>query len=258
MNQLKFPQILFIVIFIFGCKKDCNNKEDNSCKTSQQPFAHYTFDGNVNDVSGNQLHGKIVGQVTLTKDRKGQSNKAYKFSGYNSYIEIAHSKLFNTCNFSFTAWMRADSFKTFENPKAAHNEYSGLFSKLDPNISSQNGVTSIASRNYLRFQAKNSDETFIDYGNKNVSLNTGAWHHVAYVYDQGQCFIYLDSILVGTGGIKTNGKKIKWTDQPAYIGMTYWFPSRELIKSFFCGAIDDVRLYNRAISAQEVSTLAKF
>ena len=45
--------------------------------------AHYPFDGNANDVSGNGYDGELFGQITLTTDRHGNEESAYHFDGSN-------------------------------------------------------------------------------------------------------------------------------------------------------------------------------
>lgn len=255
--KAKFCTLVILVVFLASCKKqkDCE-ESDNNCQSTTLPFAHYKFDGDSKDASGNALHGSVIGGVSLTTDRKGNPNSAYWFNGVDGHIEIPHNNLFNTCNFTFAAWIRPDSFRNFNNSIATHNEYSGVFSKLDPNIAVQDGITTIASSNYVRMQVKKSDLTYLDQGDKQANLVTNQWRHIVYVYEDGLCSIYLDGQLQTQGGKINPGMKIKWTNSPAQIGLTYWFPSRNLMKSYFSGAIDDVRLYNRAISSSEAMALA--
>ena len=47
--------------------------------------AHYPFNGNANDESGNGNNGIVYG-ATLTVDRFGNTNKAYDFNGSTTYI----------------------------------------------------------------------------------------------------------------------------------------------------------------------------
>jgi hypothetical protein len=84
------------------------------------------------------------------------------------------------------------------------------------------------------------------------SVNDGLWHHVAYVYDQsdtGYINIYIDGALNGS---QTNSGAWSWPPgQELEIGLShdrYWFG--------FQGALDEVRFYNRALSAAEVAIIA--
>lgn len=52
--------------------------------------AHYKFDGNANDSSGNGNNGVVHG-ATLTTDRFGNANSAYKFDGEDDWIQVPNS-----------------------------------------------------------------------------------------------------------------------------------------------------------------------
>jgi hypothetical protein len=84
------------------------------------------------------------------------------------------------------------------------------------------------------------------------SVNDGLWHHVAYVYNQsdtGHINIYIDGALSGS---QTNSGAWSWpASQELEIGLShdgYWFG--------FEGALDEVRFYNRELSAAEVAIIA--
>jgi len=54
--------------------------------------AYYSFNGNANDESGNGNDGTIVGAV-LASDRFGNENSAYRFDGNNDYILVPHNSI---------------------------------------------------------------------------------------------------------------------------------------------------------------------
>ncbi|MBL8027669.1 MAG: immunoglobulin domain-containing protein, partial [Fibrobacteres bacterium] len=66
--------------------------------------AYYPFTGNANDVSGNGYNGTVSG-ATLSSDRFGNSNSAYKFNGSN-YIDIGNSVLATNSDFSISLWYK--------------------------------------------------------------------------------------------------------------------------------------------------------
>lgn len=61
---------------------------------TQGLVAYYPFSGNANDASGNGNHGAVDG-ATLVEDRYGNPNSAYSFNGYGDYIEIPYSESLN-------------------------------------------------------------------------------------------------------------------------------------------------------------------
>ena len=83
------------------------------------------------------------------------------------------------------------------------------------------------------------------YGQK--SVNDGAWHHVAGVYDGEKMYLYIDGAVdvsqTASGAIDTN-------DQPVYIG-----ENSEKTGRCWNGLIDDVRVYNYALSEGRITAL---
>lgn len=83
-------------------------------------------------------------------------------------------------------------------------------------------------------------------------VTTGAWHHVAGVFDPngGVQAIYLD-------GVQTLAPQAAAAIVPDPVSTTIRIGCRGDDSSYFPGVIDDVRVYSRALSSTEVSALAK-
>ena len=73
-------------------------------------IANYPFNGNANDVSGNNRHGTTYG-TTLTTDRFGVSNRAYSFDTLK-YIEIPNSENINPFPMTLSLWAYVDSSRS--------------------------------------------------------------------------------------------------------------------------------------------------
>lgn len=84
--------------------------------------------------------------------------------------------------------------------------------------------------------------------NGQANVNDGRWHHVAGAYDGSVARLYVDGVEDGsvetTGPIATNTERI-------YLGENAEAPGRQ-----WSGLIDDVRIYSRALSADEIRYLA--
>ena len=82
--------------------------------------AHYTFDGNGIDDSGNDNDGVLHG-VTSTTDRHGKVDGAYHFDGASSYIEVADSDSLREVGLAVTlsVWVRPEAM-TSENGKSPY------------------------------------------------------------------------------------------------------------------------------------------
>lgn len=86
-----------------------------------------------------------------------------------------------------------------------------------------------------------------------VDLRTGQWLHYAFVRDtaQGRMFFYLDGQLVATHD--KVGDDVSEPQTAAHIGGD----RRGSSSPWFCGDVDDVRVYDRPLSAAEIAVLAR-
>ena len=199
--------------------------------------AYYPFNGNANDESGNGNHG-IVNGVTLAKDRHGESDKAYKFDG-NDYIKVTHnSKLNAGNNFSLSVWY------TVEGPSS--NDYGTIVGKDGRNSgwwlsTARSGNTTTK----IRWEHV-SVGGIIE--NKTFSYSPVTWHHSVIVYNNRNASFYLDNQLLEEKKL-TNSSGLSSSD--LLIGQQFSGISGRGWK----GKIDDVRIYNRALSKNEVADL---
>jgi len=76
-----------------------------------------------------------------------------------------------------------------------------------------------------------------------VTVNDNNWHHIAYVVNGNSQTIYLDGSISGTATetLSTNSGKIR-------IG------SREFSSSYYQGLLDQVRIYNRSLTQEEIQS----
>lgn len=74
---------------------------------SAQLVTHYTFDGNALDSSGYGHNGTVYG-ATLTSDRFGNANSAYRFDGVNDFISASATGL-PTAARTVAFWFNADT-----------------------------------------------------------------------------------------------------------------------------------------------------
>ncbi len=210
------------------------------------PVAHYPFNGNTDDASGFGNHAVSIGAV-LTEDRFGSPNSAILVGG-TGYLEAADSSSLDiTDAFTVSAWFRQDEMiHTFAvlAGKGMHTAYSiSVYfgdSLVCPDPVAERGIQVTIAGNSMRF----SDGPFFDCG-------TGAWRHVAVTVGAANggmhpISLYVDGSFVETrfmGGLPENNTA------PLGIGKDGETTNR------FAGAIDDLRLYDRELSAGEVAGL---
>jgi hypothetical protein len=95
-----------------------------------------------------------------------------------------------------------------------------------------------------------SGSAWIDCSTNNRILTNGQWHHLAVTHDRTNFVLYLDGKV---DRIQAGIESYKDSTQPFNIG-------RSFIKSGwnFQGTLDDIRVYNRALSASEIAALHWF
>ena len=188
------------------------------------------------DLSGNNHNGKLNNSPVWTTGKVGA---ALIFNGLNTAIDINTSVLNTSNSFSVAAWVQlADLNKWHTAVSQDGNDISGFF--LQFTASSQ-----------FAFSLVNSDSTSgtaIRATSKfNPVVNT--WYHLVGVYDASakQSSLYVNGVLQSSQTVPA-----AWNaGGETVIGRAKWGGNTD----FWNGKIDDVRLYNRALSATDVSDL---
>ena len=203
--------------------------------------AYYPFNGNANDESGNGNHGTVNG-ATLTSDRNDVQNSSYSFDGLDDYISINSNNnqldFFGNCCITISAWIKLDN---------ADNQYS-ILTNSDYNNIHQQYALKVESNSKLYFLAgdKLFESNGINYSSSNI--NNGQWAHTLVSYDGNKLKLYLNGNLDYENQIIDN-----FPESPssvAFIGNS-WGANND----FFPGQIDDVSIWNRALTEQEIQNL---
>ncbi|MDD4036521.1 MAG: LamG domain-containing protein [Bacilli bacterium] len=208
-------------------------------KDHATPFVNGTRKGIVKDYSGKNHNTSLQ---LISTPKWVESNKfgrgAYEFDGKSSYIDT--NKLFNfnkEDSFSVSFWINTRDHSDKETAAA------GLVGKgywYD-----NNWDIFLLNSNKIRFECSgNPTRDGIKVIDTSV-LDLGKWHYYVAVYDKGVMRAYLNSSLVSTDIYNGNGNFDG--DRNVQIGMRYADATR-----IFKGLIDDVRIYNRALSPEEI------
>jgi hypothetical protein len=174
---------------------------------------------------------------------EGVSGKAYHFDGQGDFINIDESENLDISGDRITvsAWIKAETFDKRQviAAKTGWGDNSWLV-EINP-------IDCDTGRLNFYLQSGGRDRNFCSED----AITTGAWHHVAFVYDGHQKIIYINGKLSGSepwsGDIYTN-------DQPVRIG-AWGDPIGPGETRYFNGAIDEVALYNRPLSGEEIRQL---
>lgn len=204
----------------------------------------WPFNGNANDESGNGNHGTVNG-ATLTADRNGKANNAYSFDGISNYIEIASSSnLLVTSSYSLSTWVNVLSFNSGGFPYQP-----AIISKIDGGDWYGGFELRAAGdvNNTVNFYGTSGN-----IGGQNTSIyksgqKINVWNYLVVTYNGSKVKMYIDGICVDsidrTGNIQTSSLPLRFGRR----GGSY--------NCWFNGNIDDIAIYNRALTQQEITAL---
>jgi hypothetical protein len=242
-KQISILAVTITAIIFFSCSKKENEIPQSKASTDSQAMSNqvaqqlifidpleigltgrYEFDGNLKDKTGQlQDASTTIGTAFYTTDRKGMSGRAIKFDGkYASYIwSVPHSP-----KMSLAAWVK----------------YGNASSSADVFVNSQSDGP----------QFEQAFDQYYGYNNSsgNPWIASGSidnkWHHLVATIDGTTLRFYVDGNLKGS----VTSPDVETTSLAYYrIGfgpVTY---------KYWLGAIDDLRFYNRTLSASDVVSL---
>ncbi|CAK0777787.1 exported hypothetical protein [Gammaproteobacteria bacterium] len=203
--------------------------------------AYYPFNGNANDESGKGNNGQAFG-ATLDKDRLGKQNSAYLFDGSSNYIQLIDNGTLGIGlqSYSIAAWIKPVS--PTNNGRIFSKGSSGCVTGYMMRMGGPSG-------NHLHLENAFNGQCHV-YFYSNQDIVDGNWHFVVGAVDRSVgAKIYIDGNLDSSQEVDTSSYDLSNSRNPT-IGKNDVDNGEH-----FNGNIDDVRIYNRALSAQEVTDL---
>jgi len=201
--------------------------------------AYYPFNGNANDVSGNGNNGTVIGAL-LTPDRFGLPNAVYSFNGVSNLITIHDFPQANAGALTMSVWILANSWTNIPSSGTHVN----ILGKDNLNAGTRQWVCQGLQSGQIQWGIFTSAG---EYDLVSASqLQTNQWYQVVAVWDGTN-----ESVFVNGGfdsSISAPGTLVQG-NAPVRIG------GNPVDQQFFAGSLDDVRIYNRALSSNEVASL---
>ena len=197
------------------------------------------FNGNANDLSVNANNGTVNG-ATLTTDRYGNANKAYSFDGQDDYIEVLHSNSLNLGIISISCWINPNALLT------ATNFGPTILSKREPSGWGTAFQMNIGNHDFWADWTIGSNGGIYYTDITNLLINTNTNAHLVYTHDLNKVRLYL------------NGNLVQEIISPGLISgntLPLWFGARPQNIQFFNGTIDDIGIWNLALTPCEVKKL---
>jgi len=199
----------------------------------------WPFNGNANDESGNENDGVVNGAM-LKEDRFGNANAAFDFNGVDAHITCTNNIGGAYTSFSVVSWIKVTDYPS-EN-----------FGKI---IDFGGSVG--------RFFLSNSYLDGFEFGITESNINNDAlaqitsfgsedqWLQVAGVWQSDQYIaLYINGIQVAYNSIFPAVNEITIApNSPLLFGMPY------SENDYFNGSLDDIAIYNRALTPEEITQL---
>ena len=212
-------------------------------------LALYAFEGNVNDTSGHGLNGTIR-QSQLVNSGRPDGGSALQLSQVG-YVDLGNppSLDFGTGDWTVTAW-----FKTAVTGNADANKGTIYGKGGDSTGGKRYALTMSETTSGVVTLVTDDDVTKIVTDSKSVT-NDDQWHFVAGQRQGTALRIFIDGRLEATSTAAADYNLSGTSQHNAYIGAITNHADGSLYK-LFNGLIDDVRVYNKALSEEEILWLA--
>lgn len=258
--------LFLIIIFCVSCKKnDSSILPDATDSLKIGLIAHYPFNGNEKDESGNNYNLQNDGAL-LSEDRLGNANSAYSFNGINAKMIIPEmAKAGSLRNFTLSFWAKMDSLhyiiSFLSNPKyrCAYSSYIAVQKDLFGNYISENDfldsdTANFCERSQYPFIAENPENKWVHFVLVQHYEASGP-HQPFYLYHN-----YINGVSINSFYGSAASHSFPNPVSLEYGGCIGCYTFNEFdgiiqYSNFYKGLIDDVRLYDRALSESDIEKL---
>jgi hypothetical protein len=195
--------------------------------------AWYPFNGNANDESGNGIVSENIGGV-FSNDRNNNQMAAYNSTlGYVT----ATSNLLNTNSFSYSAWVNPSLLTNgLGDIGGTYFDYQGYF------VGISNGIPHVR----IHSSQPNSDKEVLS----NEPITSNSWSLITATFESSELKLYVNGVLKGS---LATGSFIFVNRGVLAIGRSPWVLN--FSTASFPGLVDDVAIYNRALTPSEIQQL---
>ncbi len=221
--------LIFLLLFpMFWCQANAQVSEEGL-------IGYFNFSGNARDLSGSDNHGQIK-RVWPDQDVfTGEGRGSFRFGGKKNNIKIpVDINPVVMPEMTFTAWVKTSYF-----PRGNQNIMT-IFSQDDGGFDRALKIRwNSTAKEMEMFAYTGKEET------KHLVIDRASWTFVAVVYDQNKQNVT----------IYANEKKLSAKAEIIHGNDYFLIGACPRSKHYFRGSIDEVRLYNRALTEPEINTL---
>ena len=196
---------------------------------------YHSYDEGAGDVAEDLSGSGHDGKIDKPEWTNGKFEKALQFNGAGSgmFVTVENTDELNVNECTFMAWVNAETWEGTRQivGKSVHGGCSG---RAQYGLFSEGGVFK------LRFETESGRADI------NADLpETGKWLHVAFTNDGEKAVLYIDGEIIAEGDIPG---ALNTIDDPLRIAQDCERPN-----NVFMGMIDEVRLWNRALSQDDIN-----
>lgn len=212
--------------------------------TTSNIIAIFKFDGNATDSSASSITADFIG-CSFTNGRKSGSQAASFLGSNSTYINYPANTLLNLTNFTISMWIKP-STSYGVNPTNSNSFF----------LVSRWGGTGQGTSSYKIELSTNGYVVGSTYGT-NLIINSvtsskivqeNTWSHIAFVCDNGDLKLFINGVADNTA----SGSVPQSSNYSFVIGKNYLVSN-----GFYNGLIDDLIIYNKVLTSNEIKVLAQ-
>ncbi len=231
---------------------------------------HWTFDEGTGttatDFSGNDRTGTLksghanwgAGTPSWVTDRYGNASKALHFDD-GANVEVPYASALNPEELTISLWVNGDVVDPIwaNNYMVSLNRWNGWKFQLQS-----------ANKAFMTVKADvegSADPAYYDRDNESPTLDQDVWYHVAVTFGGGEMTFYINGVEVKRWD-NTPGTAISIGDAPVNLTIGQDLPTSIYSTDdtspyfvdwggYFIGTLDEVRIYNKVLSATQVSSI---
>ena len=205
---------------------------------------HLRFSNSTADASSYKRIPNVATGITYATDKHAATNAAGVFNGTTSQVSVVDLLSYTSRTYTVMAWFKANQ---------AAGGIIGTSDQLPTTApSSSHALLFIGTDNKLRGKFYNGNSTTMA---STVDVNDNQWHHAALVATATNQYLYLDGVQVGTQATTTASIPSGFITVGTVFGG--WPQTVAGWNNYLQGNIDEVKIYNRSLTANEISRSAQ-
>ena len=246
-----FPSLTIFLTFLTSLGVLSANAQVPSYVPTNGLVGYWPFNGNANDESGNGNNGTVNGGVSSTSDRNGDANAAFSFDGTSGYIDVTSLNNLPYTPITYSGWLFVGSYL----PNTAGWQAKSIIGRNTSYVLECGEICMAKANDYGGGAYNNTlfywrgGSTGAAITSSNVVPEQGVWMHFVYTQEIGGNYTwYINGVQT------TNGN---FTDVQNYFEFFRIGADNNTTGSslFWDGSLDDLAIWNRAITSTEVLAL---